>query len=706
LIAIFVWLNLSAVVFFLGQLYIGHVRTARMDDAIARADICAEALEQVILRSSSLIENIQSLIQIRENLLLSGDKTGAAAIAESLRGTAALKKLGVLQISTIASDGRLTWAARPSFDAVATGDREQVPANISSDRGSYISEPQIDRVSGRWSVRFIRHLTKPDMSFEGVSLVSLDLQQLSDTLASLQFGETGVLAILSMPDGQIVARSRDAETMTGLTPNPSFNADFVARMATSGSRQIFRAADEDRKLQVYRAIGQLPLVATVSVDIDSELGGAEHLARWVYVGAGSFALLIGALIALLIASAAGRRSALELELVRRQAEMTGAARTLVSQLLSGLPAAVYGINLTPDGGVGDFTITETAQRLTGWDETELSSRHSWVSRAFGIDEFDWRTYYRKIIADGDAIIEYRFLRKDGTMVWLRDQARVVKRRSDGQISVVGYVSEITRERAIQAQAFASSKLATLGEMAAGLAHELNQPIATMSLAAENAVHFLEQKGVDGIQFAIQRMNRIVGQAMRARTIIDHLRIFGRQSNEELGPVHLKTVVDGALALVGSALRSSGIIVHVALEDELPPVLAQLVLAEHMIVNLTLNARDAMEANPVEQPRDLIISAKYDDATGTVILSVRDHGPGIPDAIIDRIFEPFFTTKEVGKGTGLGLSLCHGIIGSFGGDITAHNSPEGGAVFIATFRHAPNRAEISIENNATLIDAAA
>ena len=677
-----------------------------MDAAVARANVCAEALEQVMLRSAGVIENIQSLIQIRENLLLGGDKAGAAAIAENLRGIAALQEFGILQISTVGSDGRLTWVARPSNATVAIGDHEDVSSHPTGEHGLSVSEPVIDRPTGRWSMQFARRLTKPNATIEGVSLVSLDLLQLSDALASLQFSENGVLAIWNTADGRLVARSRDAKSFLGQSPNASFQAELLARMAGNGSRQILSTVDGGRKLQVYRAIGQFPLLAVVSLDIDTELGVTQRLANWVNVAAGSLALLIGALIALLIASAAGRRSALELELVRRQGEMAGAARTLVSQLLSGLPAAVYGINLAPEGAVVDFTITETAQRLTGWDESELSSRHSWVSRAFGIDEQDWRTYYRKILADGDAHIEYRFLRKDGTMVWLRDQARVVKRKADGQVSVVGYVSEITRERSIQAQAFASSKLATLGEMAAGLAHELNQPIATMSLAAENAVHMLEQKGADGIQFAIQRMNRIVSQAMRARTIIDHLRIFGRQSSEELGPVHIKTVVDGALALVGSALRSTGVTVSVTLDEAVPPVLAQLVLAEHVIVNLTLNARDAMEANPAGQPRDLKIGVEYDEAAGSVILSLRDTGPGIPAAIIDRIFEPFFTTKEVGKGTGLGLSLCHGIMGSFGGEIAAHNAPEGGAVFVATFRRAPMQVAIDIDANTGLIEAAA
>jgi PAS domain S-box-containing protein len=706
LIAIMIWLSLSAIVFFLGQLYIDHVRAATIETAFARANICAEELEQVMLRSTGVVEDIQSLIQIREDLLANGDEAGAAAIAEDLRGTAGLQKSGVLQISTIGSEGRPTWAARLASGADATGAREHVLSGTSGERGLSVSGPLIDAASGRWSLQFTHRLTKPDRSIGDVSLVSLDLLQLSATLANLRASENGVLAIWNLSDGKLVARSRDAEMLFGLPPNPDLKNQPAGGTASGGSRRMLSTVDGHRKLQVDRPIGYLPLLASVSLDVDNELSGTQDIANWVHVAAASFALLVGALTALLIVSAAIRRSALELELVRQGAEMTEMTRTRISQLLSGLPAAVYGINLGPDGGVVDFTITETAQRLTGWDETELASRHSWVSRAFGIDEFDWHSYYRKIIKDGDAAIEYRFLRRDGAMVWLRDQARVVKRGDDGQVSVVGYVSEITRERAIQAQAVASSKLATLGEMATGLAHELNQPIATMSLAAENAAHMLEQKGADGITFALQRMRRIVDQAMRARTIINHLRIFGRQSSEELGSVQLKVVIDGALALVGSALRSAGVIVDIILEDELPPVLAQPILAEHVMVNLLLNARDAMEANPAEQPRDLVISARLDVTSGTVILSVRDTGPGIPPHLIERIFEPFFTTKEAGKGTGLGLSLCHGIMGSFDGDITAKNTLGGGADFVATFRSAPAQTEMARDAGVIPVEAAA
>jgi PAS domain S-box-containing protein len=402
-------------------------------------------------------------------------------------------------------------------------------------------------------------------------------------------------------------------------------------------------------------------------------------------------LLAAALLGVAAQTAARQRARMELEMTRQEAQASEIARTQIARLLSGLPAAVYSATLAGDGQVIAFQITDTAQRLTGWDLSVLATHSGWTDRARNLDAGSWVMYFRKVIEDGEASIEYRFQHRNGATVWLRDQARVVERGEQNQVAVVGYVSDITRERSIQAQAIANSKLATLGEMATGLAHELNQPIAIMSLAAENAAQMLERKGVDGIRFAVQRMTRIAEQAARARTIVNHLRIFGRQQNDEVGPIDLRAVVDGSLALVGSALRSSGVTVDVDLPADTPSAMGQVVLAEHVLVNLLLNARDAMEGNPEDRPPRVTVSAVRDDAAGTVALTVHDAGPGIAPDIIDRIFEPFFTTKEVGRGTGLSLSICHGIMHSFGGTITATNAPEGGAVMAAVFRLAPDNA---------------
>ena len=289
-----------------------------------------------------------------------------------------------------------------------------------------------------------------------------------------------------------------------------------------------------------------------------------------------------------------------------------------------------------------------------------------------------------MIAEGGASIEYDFRHKGGSLLRFRDQLRVIERLEGGQVEVAGYISDITHDHAIRTQAVTSAKLATLGEMATGLAHEINQPFTIMSLAAENSAKMLQERGPDGIGYTIDRLHRIRDQAARARTIIDHLRIFGGQGSDTKAPVRLTDAIDGAFSLVGGALRAAGVIVTNDLEDLLPPVFGGLVLVEQVLVNLMMNALDAMEENPEGAARCLTLRSSADNRAGTVSLMISDTGPGIPSAIHERLFDPFFTTKEVGKGIGLGLSICHGIMTSFGGSIAADNVPEGGAVFTLTF----------------------
>jgi len=126
-----------------------------------------------------------------------------------------------------------------------------------------------------------------------------------------------------------------------------------------------------------------------------------------------------------------------------------------------------------------------------------------------------------------------------------------------------------------------------------------------------------------------------------------------------------------------------------MDDALPPVFGGFALIEQVLVNIILNARDAMAANSENALRYLVLSSSVNDTAGTVSLEISDTGPGIPPSVLDRIFEPFFTTKELGKGIGLGLSICHGIMTSFGGSISAENVPGGGAMFTLIFRKAPD-----------------
>ena len=193
--------------------------------------------------------------------------------------------------------------------------------------------------------------------------------------------------------------------------------------------------------------------------------------------------------------------------------------------------------------------------------------------------------------------------------------------------MVGYILDIHAERAAAARAAASGRLAALGEMAAGLAHELKQPLAIISLAAENAARALRAGKPDS---AAGRLDRIVAQAARAGELIEHLRRFARgaEAGAVPGPVPLRRAVNGALALVGASLRDADVALEVALGPPPGPlVMAELVPLEQVLANLIANARDAFAGRPPGGARRLRIGAEQEG--GQVRITVADTAGGLP-----------------------------------------------------------------------------
>lgn len=213
----------------------------------------------------------------------------------------------------------------------------------------------------------------------------------------------------------------------------------------------------------------------------------------------------------------------------------------------------------------------------------------------------------------------------------------------------------------QAQLIQSGKLAAVGTLAAGVAHELNQPLMIIRGYAQE---LLRGPAVTDEEIR-DDLRRIEAQTDRMAAIINHLRDFSRESKGRREATHLNKVVQDALAFLGQQLQTRNIAVVQELDPALPPVWADPLQIEQVFLNLITNARDAME--PAGAGTITIRTEPVQD--NRVGLSVTDTGPGIPNEIRTRIFDPFFTTKEVGKGTGLGLSICHGIIEKHGGELT-------------------------------------
>ena len=234
----------------------------------------------------------------------------------------------------------------------------------------------------------------------------------------------------------------------------------------------------------------------------------------------------------------------------------------------------------------------------------------------------------------------------------------------------------TEVRRSQLQLTQSAKMATLGEMATGLAHEINQPLNVMRMAIVNVQKRLSNGDVQ-IDYLTDKLNRIDAQVQRAAKVVDHMRVFGRRSEIEQQLFNPASAIEGTLSLLAEGMRGKGVdlrISETAFEVQVRGYVDQL---EQVLINLMVNARDALlgkrESDPAFKPW-ISIYAERDEEK--VRLWVEDSGGGIDPRLLERIFEPFFTTKPVGIGTGLGLSVSYGIIENMGGHLSVCNSADG------------------------------
>jgi len=219
-----------------------------------------------------------------------------------------------------------------------------------------------------------------------------------------------------------------------------------------------------------------------------------------------------------------------------------------------------------------------------------------------------------------------------------------------------------REKANQAF-IRSAKLASIGELATGLAHEINNPLAIISAEQTNIADVLEQarSGPADYALALDSVRRCQNQVRRCATITQKLLQFGRSKDSHVEPTRLAPRLREIKALMERQARLRDISINLHVEDKLPPVMADPIEMEQVFVNLITNAFDAMPGGG-----EVTIRADLDG--DKVLLEVADSGTGIPPEDLDRVFEPFFTTKPAGRGTGLGLTVCYGIVRSWGGAI--------------------------------------
>jgi PAS domain S-box-containing protein len=265
---------------------------------------------------------------------------------------------------------------------------------------------------------------------------------------------------------------------------------------------------------------------------------------------------------------------------------------------------------------------------------------------------------------------YRTRRPDGSIVLL--EVSSVYFEYEGKPSVLNMARDITARKRLEMQLLQADRLAALGTLAAGVAHEINNPLAYLMLNLEwigrklpDAIH--EPANIGAL---VTMLDEARHGAQRVSAIVRELRSFSRADGETRGAVDLAAVARSAIKITGHEIRHRA---RVSTSFEaVRPVWANEARVEQVVINLLMNAAQAMPEKRAEDNEIVVVVRERAD--GRAVLEVTDNGEGIPPEVLQRIFDPFFTTKPVGLGTGLGLSICHGIVTSLGGEITAHSEP--------------------------------
>ncbi|MBC8101609.1 MAG: PAS domain S-box protein [Cytophagales bacterium] len=251
------------------------------------------------------------------------------------------------------------------------------------------------------------------------------------------------------------------------------------------------------------------------------------------------------------------------------------------------------------------------------------------------------------------------------------------RDAEGNIvGVLGISRDITEHKRLQGQIAQQEKLASLGGLVAGVAHEINNPLAVISGQAQ-LLQMSSDAQIRADGTAIREM------AQRAARIMDSLRSYARPAGlagSSRGNIcDLNHVVHSSLDVIAHKLRNFEVDLKMELSEDLPPIPMDTGEIEQVIVNLLSNAGDALRTRPIGT-REVRIKTSLDQAGRTVLLSITDNGPGMTEAVKTRIFDPFFTTKDTGEGTGLGMYISYGIVAAHGGTITVETREGGGAAF--------------------------
>ena len=468
-------------------------------------------------------------------------------------------------------------------------------------------------------------------------------------------------------------------------------ADFLRTGANTAVVAVPGGEGGAVRLVSFHKLDGQPMVVAVSAQTKSLLRDWRREA-WILGAAAALIEGIILCVAVLVTSLArADRKVLAERDVKELAEQRelASARELES-LIRTIPGLVSRRRRRPDGSWQCLFISSNVGEVAGFDPADVV-KPGWLEGIIGPDQHKLLCeHLDSALVEGRASLDLTFRLPSGKL--RKAHAEIGRVGADENATDVSVIwTDVTVERSLSAQLAQAAKLATLGEVATGLAHELSQPLATILLAAENAINMLDRTPLDRDRM-LGKLEMITGMSGRTASLLDHMRVFGRTDDGSIAALSLQDVAMRAGVLLARRLTSAAVTLKTDFPLDLPRVWAKEVPLEQVLINIVSNACDAyaLAGEAIPQDRRLVVIKGEHDLRGQrVIVSVQDKAGGIAEDALPYVFEQFFTTKPADQGTGLGLSINRRAISDMGGSIWAENR-DGGAVFFFTLPVANSR----------------
>ncbi|MBY0494706.1 MAG: PAS domain S-box protein [Cyanobacteria bacterium] len=561
-------------------------------------------------------------------------------------------------------------------------DREFFKVHQQADsRRLLISEPVLGRVSGRWAITLTRRINKPDGSFGGIAAISIEPRYLTQLFENTQLGASDVMSLV-LTNGITLAR-RNGEEITFGTDISKSQLMIEQRERPIGTYVGPGGIDGQMRIFAYRTMADYPVITTVGTLERDALAAVGLRRRAYYVVAILLTLLVGGgVIAAVQLLARNERAS---HTLREQASLLDKAQDAI--LVTDLQRRLTFWN-------------KSAERLYGWTANEVLGKV--VTELFypGGDAREVQQAYEDVVARGEWTGELQPHTKSGRKVMIESRWTLVRDGAGEARSILSINTDVTDRRQLEQQFYRAQRLESIGTLAGGIAHDLNNVLAPVIMG----VGLLRDRLKDDDSRDI--IETISASAQRGAEMVSQVLSFARGQEGKRVEIRPCDLIADVVRIARDTLPKH-IEIVTDVDPGLPPIFGDPTQCHQVLLNLCVNARDAM-------PNGGALRLSAETATFTpaasdsmpaaegayVVIHVEDTGVGMPPQLLDKIFDPFFTTKEAGKGTGLGLSTSLTIVRNHGGHIRVDSVLNSGSRFDVYLPAAPAPATASITGYTT------